>query len=301
MSGPGASSRKDLILTRTLQAPRELVFEVFTRAEHLKKWWAPGPFTVPSCEVDLRPGGSWRYVFRSPEGLEHRCEAQYLEVDKPRKLVMTQSVPGQDGRPLFKIQQTVLFEAKGKETEVRMEVQILEAHPGSEPYLDGMEAGTQMTFDNLVGYVKLLPWFPDREIVSTRVMNAPRELVWRAWTEPEHLAKWWGPLGFTNSFQEFNLKPGGTWRFVMHGPDGKDYQNECVFVEITRPERIILDHVSTPKFRITAAFEEIAGKTRVVFRQLFETSGVYDAVKGFAVPGNEQNFDRFEAELVKMI
>src|SRR4051794_12623895 len=90
----------------------------------------------------------------------------------------------------------------------------------------------------------------DREIVATRVFDAPRELVFKAWTDPEHLAQWWGPTGFTNTFHEFDLRPGGVWRFVMHGPDGVDYKNENVFVEIVKPERIVFDHVSGPKFQV---------------------------------------------------
>ena len=68
----------------------------------------------------------------------------------------------------------------------------------------------------------------DREIVTTRVFNAARELVFKAWTDPDHLVHWWGPKGFTNTFQEFDLRPGGIWRFVMHGPDGVDYKNKSV-------------------------------------------------------------------------
>ena len=140
----------------------------------------------------------------------------------------------------------------------------------------------------------------DREIVTTRVLAWPRERVFRAWTEPEHLARWWGPKGFTNTFQEFDPKPGGRWQFVMHGPNGADYPNRSVFVEIVKPERIVFDHLSGPAFRVTAIFAEEAGQTRLTFRMLFETEAECDKVKGFAVGTNEENFDRLEAELVRM-
>jgi uncharacterized protein YndB with AHSA1/START domain len=117
----------------------------------------------------------------------------------------------------------------------------------------------------------------DREIVTTRVMDAPRELVFKAWTDPDHLVHWWGPKGFTNTFHEFDLKPGGVWRFVMHGPDGGDYQNESVFVEIVKPERIVFHHVSAPQFQVTVTLAEQAGKTKLT-----------------------QNLDRLEAQLAKM-
>ena len=149
----GKSHSKDLKLARTIKAPRELVFEAFTQARHLVHWWAPKPFTVPSCKVDLRVGGSWRYVFRSPEGLEHKCEAVYREVAPPGKLVMEQAVPGEDGQPLFRIRQTVNLVQKGEITELDMAVKVLFVKAGSEPFLGGMEQGTNMTLDNLVSYL----------------------------------------------------------------------------------------------------------------------------------------------------
>ncbi len=144
---------RDLRLTRLVKAPRTLVFEAFTKAEHLVHWWAPGGFTMPACEVDLRVGGSWRYTFRSPEGLEHHCYAKYLQVEPPRKLVMTQEVPDATGKPIFRIQQTVTLAEKGEMTEVLLEAKVLLPNLGSEPYLGGMEQGTNQTMDNLAVYI----------------------------------------------------------------------------------------------------------------------------------------------------
>lgn len=140
----------------------------------------------------------------------------------------------------------------------------------------------------------------DRDIVTTRVFNAPRELVFQAWTDPDQLVQWWGPKGFTNTFHEFDMRPGGIWRFVMHGPNGVDYQNKSVFVEVVNPERIVFDHVSGPRFQVVATFAEQAGKTTLTFRMRFESAAECDKVKAFAVEGNEQNFDRLEAQLAKL-
>lgn len=79
----------------------------------------------------------------------------------------------------------------------------------------------------------------DREIGTTRIFNAPRELVGKAWADPKHVALWWGPNGFTNTISEMSVKPGGTWRFVMHGPDGTDDPNKIVFLEVVKPERLV--------------------------------------------------------------
>jgi uncharacterized protein YndB with AHSA1/START domain len=140
-----------------------------------------------------------------------------------------------------------------------------------------------------------------RELIATRVFDAPRELVFEAWIDPDHLKHWWGPKGFTNTFHEFDPRPGGTWRFVMHGPDGTDYKNHMVFVEIIRPERIILDHLSTHRFRLTATFEDVGGKTRLTFRQTFPSVAECNKVRSVAEPGNEQNLDRLGEELAKMV
>ncbi|MBD2867501.1 SRPBCC family protein [Paenibacillus arenilitoris] len=137
------------------------------------------------------------------------------------------------------------------------------------------------------------------EFVSTRVLNASPALVYEAWTNPEHLAQWWGPDGFTNTFREFDLRPGGIWEFVMHGPNGADYANKSEFVEIG-PERIVLRHLSAPHFQLTAIFEDDGGKTRLTWRQLFEEAAVFNAIKKIAAPANEQNLDRLEAQLRKM-
>jgi uncharacterized protein YndB with AHSA1/START domain len=95
------------------------------------------------------------------------------------------------------------------------------------------------------------------------------------------------------------MKPGSLWRYTMHGPDGTDYKSEVRFVEIAAPERIVLDHVSAPRFRLTVLFETLGGGTKITFRQLFETPQVYDGVKRFAVQGNEDNFDRLVSFVAK--
>ena len=93
----------------------------------------------------------------------------------------------------------------------------------------------------------------------SRSFAAPRDRVFRAFTAPAQLARWWGPKGFTNTFHEFDLRPGGDWRFVMHGPNGADYANDNVFVEVVKPERVVFDHVSRPPFQMAIA---LAAKPR---------------------------------------
>ena len=116
-----------------------------------------------------------------------------------------------------------------------------------------------------------------RAIVGTREFDAPRALVFSAWTDPKHLAQWWGPHGFTTTTYSFEFRPGGVWRFVMHGPDGRDYQNRITFEEIVPPERIVYRHgggddVEPVQFRTTVMLEDLGRRTRVIWRGEFPSA-----------------------------
>src|SRR5687767_1816106 len=99
---------------------------------------------------------------------------------------------------------------------------------------------------------EILEVTPECQIVSSRIVNAPIELVFQAWTDPHHLKNWWGPAGFTNTFNEFDLRPGGKWRFIMHGPEKGNYVNECVFIKIEKPVLIAWNRLSNPIFQVVA-------------------------------------------------
>ena len=140
----------------------------------------------------------------------------------------------------------------------------------------------------------------EREFVTSRVIDAPRERVFRAFSDPAHLAQWWGPKGFTNAFHEFDLRPGGAWRFVMHGPDGTNYPNESVFVDVVAPERVVFDHLSGHHFRMTITFAEQGAKTVVGWRQVFDTAAERKRIAKFVIEANEQNLDRLAAQVLEV-
>jgi uncharacterized protein YndB with AHSA1/START domain len=122
-----------------------------------------------------------------------------------------------------------------------------------------------------------------RSIIGIREFDAPRALVFSAWTDARHLAQWWGPNGFTTTTSSFDFRPGGVWRFVMHGPDGRDYQNRVTFDEIVPPERIVYHHgggddVEPVRFTQTVVFEDIGGRTRLTWRSDFPTAAERDRV-----------------------
>ena len=144
----------------------------------------------------------------------------------------------------------------------------------------------------------------NRELSITRVLNAPRELVWDVWTRPEHITHWWGPAGFSTTTNEMDLKPGGVWRFMMHGPDGRDYPNKVVFIEVKKPELLIYDHSGEDdtediKFHVTVTFEKQGNKTKLTMRSLFDSPEELErVVREFgAKEGMYQTVDRLEEYL----
>lgn len=142
---------------------------------------------------------------------------------------------------------------------------------------------------------------PESEIVSSRIFNFQRELLFKAWSNPNHLKNWWGPNGFTNTFNEFDFRVGGKWSFVMHGPDKGNYANECEFIKIEEPSLIAWKRHSKPLFQVVATFEAVAeNQTKLVFKMLFETIEECKKIKPFVIDKNEENFDRLETELSKM-
>ncbi|MDP4285916.1 MAG: SRPBCC domain-containing protein [Bacteroidota bacterium] len=142
---------------------------------------------------------------------------------------------------------------------------------------------------------------PDCEIVSSRIFNTKRENLYRAWSDPNHLTNWWGPKGFTNTFNEFDFRVGGKWSFIMHAPDQGNFNNECEFIKIDEPSLIAWKRHSKPLFQVVATFEEISiDKTKLVFKMLFDTAEECRKIKAFSMEKNEENFDRLEIELMKI-
>jgi uncharacterized protein YndB with AHSA1/START domain len=163
----------------------------------------------------------------------------------------------------------------------------------------------------------------EQEFVITRVFDAPRTLVFKAWTEPKHMAQWWGPHGFTNPVCEMDVRPGGTWRIVMRGPDGAEHPAKGVYCEVVEPERIVMtiDHSELseewhdlvnpnrekgkgkPALEVlsTVTFEEHGGKTTLTIRLRFDSAAVRDAFLKIGMSqGWSQSLERLEATLAKM-
>jgi uncharacterized protein YndB with AHSA1/START domain len=143
-----------------------------------------------------------------------------------------------------------------------------------------------------------------RELSITRLLNAPQELVWEVWTKPEHITHWWGPIGFSVTTHEMSLQPGGVWRFMMHGPDGRNYPNKIVFIEVKKPELLVYKHTGEEetediRFHVTVNFEKQGNKTKLTMHSLFDSPEELERVvrEYGAKEGMVQTVDRLEEYL----
>ncbi len=139
------------------------------------------------------------------------------------------------------------------------------------------------------------------EIITRRDFNVPVEMLFKGWSQGENLQQWWGPEGFTNTFYEFNFGNGGRWRFTMHGPDGKGYENECVFETVKENELILLHHISKPEYKAEFNFSATgSNKSSLIWKMVFTEQKAYDALKDIVTEKNEENLNRLETVIEKM-
>ena len=144
----------------------------------------------------------------------------------------------------------------------------------------------------------------DREIRLTRLLKAPRELVWQVWTDPAHVDHWWGPNGFQNATHEMQVAPGGVWRYMMHGPNGVDYPNRIDYLEVVRPEKLVYDHGADDgapaHFHVVVTFDEDPAGTLLTLCLIFPTAEARDQVirEHGAIEGGNQTLARL-AEYVE--
>jgi len=150
---------QEVVMERQFTAPRTLMFQVFTQPEHLKRWWAPQPYTIPVCTIDLRPGGIWHYCMRSPEGQDQWARSVYREIVPPEKLVYTSTFADEHANPIEGIPEhltTVIFTEKAGKTRVTARVQFTSAAALKVAVDMGILQGMSITWDYLVGYVQEL-------------------------------------------------------------------------------------------------------------------------------------------------
>ncbi|MEA2336914.1 MAG: hypothetical protein QOE82_921 [Thermoanaerobaculia bacterium] len=268
-----STSEREIVATRVFDAPRDLVFEAWTSPEQVAQWWGPNGFTTTTHSMDVRPGGEWIFVMHGPDGTDYKNHIVYREVVRPERLVYDH-VSG----PLFRA--TVVFSAEGDKTRISMQMLFETAelrNQVAEKF--GVVEGLNQTLNHLEEHVTKLA---AEEFVITREFDAPRDLVFAAWTESERMAQWWGPKGFTVTFAKLDLRPGGMFHYGMRGPDGSTMWGKMVYREITPPERLVVlvsfsdenggttRHPMAPTWPVemlnTITFAERGGKTTITLR-----------------------------------
>jgi len=139
----------------------------------------------------------------------------------------------------------------------------------------------------------------NKELTITRLFHAPKELMWDLFTKPELIIHWWGPVGFTNTIFKMDVKPGGVWDFIMHGPDGIDYKNTSIYKEVVKPEKLVYDHITGPRFQFTVWLTEKENQTEIKIQMLFDTAEQKDKVilEFKADEGLKQNMEKLEVYL----
>jgi len=137
----------------------------------------------------------------------------------------------------------------------------------------------------------------DATFRSHRLLLHPPRRVFEAFARPELLARWWGPDGFSNTFEVFEFRPGGRWKFVMQGPDGSNHPNENVFLTLDAPSTLVIQHVSAPRYVLTVTLDAHERGTTITWAQELEDSAVAARIKHIVEPANEQNLDRLQSAL----
>jgi uncharacterized protein YndB with AHSA1/START domain len=262
-------SGRELVFTRVFDAPRELVYEAWTEPAHLEQWWGPYGFRTESLSKETRVGGEWRLIMHAPDGREFRNRVVYSDVVPPERLVYRHM--GDDGKVNLEV--TTTFEEAGEGTRVRMR-QLF----GSEKELEelvqkyGVDKGGVQTLERLSEHLGTVPQIHG-EVELTRVFDAPREDVFRAWTDAKVLKEWFGPRNFTNSVCEVDAQVGGALKIVMRGPDGTEYPMRGVFRVVVAPERLVFSNVPVDAQDrammlgvTTVIFEEVRGGTKLTMR-----------------------------------
>lgn len=302
MAAANASALRELTLTRLLDAPRALAWKAWTDPAHLAAWWGPKSFSNPECRVDLRPGGSLFILMTGPDGAQFPMGGTFQEIVAPERLVfISTAFEDAPGGSLLKVLNTITFADRGGRTELTVRAQVLYAAPGMDQALAGMEEGWSQSLDKLDDFTT--EGFAAREFGAERLVDAPRELVFKVFTDPVHVAKWWGPHGFRNTVHSMDVRPGGQWKLTMHGPDGTDYPNLITYLEVLPPHRLVYVHAEDPddpgQFRSTVTFEEHGGKTLLTLRGRFLTAAMRDEVikNSGGIEGLKGTLDRLEAHL----
>ncbi|PQJ11570.1 hypothetical protein CJD36_007170 [Flavipsychrobacter stenotrophus] len=285
-----------IVIERIYNAPAERVWLAIASKEGMKKWY------LNLDEFKPEVGFEFSFTGGEPGGTQYLHLSKVMEVIPGKKLSYSWRFDGYEGDSLVTWE---LF-AEGDKTRLRLTHAGIHTFPQSNKdfYAPKFTEGWTILLGSMLQkYVETT----DREIIVSRLLNAPVELVFEVWTKPEHVAKWYGPDGFTITTSDMNVKKGAEWNFMMHGPDGTDYPNKVQYTEVVKNERLEYIYGSGAEngegdFNVTVTFEAQGDKTLLTMRSVFATAEERDTVvTDFgAIEGGNQTMNKLEAYLAEL-
>jgi uncharacterized protein YndB with AHSA1/START domain len=265
---------RTLVTTRIFDAPRELVYRAWTDAKQLARWFPPEGFSSPRCEVDPRPGGVIRVDMKAPDGPPFDGKVfpgpgVFREVVPNERLVFTMTPEVEPGQSMPMVLMTVRFaDHAGKKTKLTVEQTLPTVADFETMAKQGMAQGIRESLDKLAGVLSGNSTdrgvtVTDRTLTLVRVFDAPRELVWTAYTDPKHMTKWMFANDWETPSAESDLSVGGTVRIRMRPADRSEegFLLEGTYREVVRPERLVL--ILSDGRAMTTTLEEVLGGTRL--------------------------------------
>jgi uncharacterized protein YndB with AHSA1/START domain len=262
------ASDTEIVVSRTFEAPRELVWKAWTDPEHLPRWWGPVGFSTTTRRIAVKPGGQWRFVMHGPDGRDYENLITFSEVVPPERLVYKHGGEAEVEPVNFRVVVTFAEAGLGR-TRLTM-TSVFPSKKARDFVLEkyGAGEGAKQTLGRLAEHLATLGAEGSaRPFLVTRVFDAPRDRVWKAWTSAEHLPRWFGPKGTAIVRSSLDLRVGGGFYYCMRAPDGSETWGKWVFREIVEGERLVF----------VLSFADAAGNTiRVPFaddwpRQMLST------------------------------
>jgi len=220
-------ANRELVITRTFDAPREIVFKMWTDSNHMAQWWGPNGFTNPVCELDVRPGGAIRIDMRDSDGTVYPMTGTFREIVRPERLVFTAEALDQSGTAVLEVLNTVIFEEKNGKTTLTLQARVTKVAGEGVSYLEGMEAGWTQSLERLASHLKS----KNEPLVIERTFNASAARVWRALTNKDEMKQWYFDL------KEFKPEVGFEFEFTVEH-EGMKYHHLCKITDVIPQKKL---------------------------------------------------------------
>ena len=231
------SDPRELAISRVIGAPREAVFDALTDAAQISAWWGPRGFAITTSEIDIRPGGRWRFTMHGPDGTDYQDLIVYSEITRPSRIAFQHFDASPGAGPGFET--TIDLEEAPEGTRVTLRNRMATQEERDAAIAFGAVEGGMGTLGRLEEHVLLTP----KDGVTfqiARVFRHPVETIFRAWTECEHLRQWWGPPGFEMTVCTLDLQPGGTWHYCLRSGDDQEMWGKWTYRDIVHRRRLTI-------------------------------------------------------------